>query len=63
MTKAQRRAKAKRTGAKRRKALAVSQFMKKMNPAKARKGFGYKVTRLKSGGYSIVPVKVKRVVR
>jgi hypothetical protein len=58
VTKKQRKAKARRAGARTRKARAVSQFMKKMNPAKAKKGFGYKVKRLLSGGFSIVPVKL-----
>lgn len=61
MTKAQRRAKARRTGAKRRKALAAKTFLKKMNPARSLKNvIGARIKKLKGGGYSVIPVRKKK---
>ena len=59
MTKAQRRAKAKRAGAERRKMNACKVFLKKMNPSRKLPG-AVRVKRLKGGGISITPVKVKK---
>jgi hypothetical protein len=67
MTKAQRRAKAKRAGSKRRKANAVKAFLKKMNPA-SKVPAAVKVTKLKGGGFTVKPIKknfgrLRRIVR
>lgn len=61
LTKKQRRAKAARTAKKRSKALAISTFMKRMNPAKAKKGYAYKVKKFRDGGFSVRPVKLGKV--
>lgn len=57
MTKAQRAAKAKRAGAKRRKANAAAAFLRKMNPGKKLPA-AVRVKRLKGGGISVTPIKV-----
>lgn len=57
MTKAQRKARAKRAGAVRRKANAVKAFMKKMNPGKPAPA-AVRVKRLKGGGISVMPLKM-----
>lgn len=56
MTKAQRKARAKRAGAVRRKANAVKAFMRKMNPGK-KAPVAVRVKRLKGGGISVTPLK------
>lgn len=59
MTKAQRKTRAKRAGAKRRKANAVKAFMRKMNPGK-KAPVAVRVKRLKGGGISVTPLKMNR---
>lgn len=59
MTKAQRKTKAKRAGAVRRKANAVKAFMRKMNPGK-KAPVAVRVKRLKGGGISVTPLKMNR---
>ena len=56
MTKAQRAARAKRAGAKRRKANAITSFYRKMNPGKSVPDW-VRVKRLSGGGFSVIPVK------
>lgn len=62
MIKAQRSARAKRAGAKRRKAAAITQFMKKMNPSR-KVPAAVRVKRLKGGGFSVTPVKLNASIR
>lgn len=57
LTKKQRSARAKRAGAIRRKVKAVAQFMKKINPG--RKVNAVRLKRLKGGGVTIIPIKIK----
>lgn len=57
MTKKQRSARAKRAGSVRRKATAAAKMLKVMNPASKPKAV--RIKRLKGGGVSIVPIKVK----
>lgn len=57
MTKAQRAAKAKRAGAKRRKANAAAMFLKKMNPGRKLPA-AVRVKRLAGGGISVTPIKM-----
>lgn len=59
MTKAQRSAKAKRAGAKRRKANAAAAFLRRMNPGKKLPA-AVRVKRLKDGGISVTPIKLNR---
>lgn len=59
MTKAQRKSRAKRAGAVRRKANAVKAFMRKMNPGK-KAPVAVRVKRLKGGGISVTPLKMNR---
>lgn len=59
MTKKQRGARAKRAGAIRRKSNAAKKMLKVMNPASKPKAV--RIKRLKGGGVSIIPVKVKVV--
>ena len=64
MTKKQRRAKSKRTGTLRRKARAAKDFLRRMNPSRSLKGVvGARIKKLKGGGYSVIPVKAKKVKR
>ena len=59
MTKAQKKARAKRAGAKLRKSRAATAFLRKMNPA-MKKVEGIRVRRLKGGGYTVTPIKPNR---
>jgi len=61
MTKAQRKARARRAGASRRKANAVKSFWKKMNPG--RKTKEVRMRRLRGGGISITPIKKRATKR
>jgi len=57
MTRKQRKAAAQKRGAVRRKAVAAARMLRAMNPA--RKVRAVRLKRLKGGGVSIIPVKVK----
>jgi hypothetical protein len=63
LTKKQRKAKAARTAKKRGLAKAASALMKKINPAVVRTSSGFRTKRLKGGGVSIIPLKIRRVRR
>ena len=62
MTQRQRKAKAKRAGARRRKVNAAVTAWRKMNPGK-RLPAAVRVKRLTGGGFSITPVKVNLGIR
>jgi hypothetical protein len=59
VTKKERSARAKRSGAKRRKRNAVATAWKKMNPGK-KMPQAVRVKRLKGGGFTVTPVTVKK---